>query len=286
MRVSHSAFHQVALSGLHHRAQPAELVWILRGHADDSIEGIGTVISRTRSNDQIHLHDVQFTCTQEVPKGEVQARTLVIDTIDQLQRADRACAVETTRVDHFEPQARRCHIHAFQRSQPFIEVPAGCLFDGNEIHTLHRQRRLFLFFADPASDHFCFLQQDLVGAQLELQLLVQALDLNLLWRITDEADHQGVGRKLVREDLEPAVEVRNGTRGGAFDHHAGTDQRFAACIVRYGAAQFVLLGACRTPQEAAKQCREGAYEVRGPCQGHRVGSGLAGRWGMGSAKYR
>jgi glyoxylase-like metal-dependent hydrolase (beta-lactamase superfamily II) len=116
--------------------------------------------------------------------------------------------------------------------------------------------------------HIGFLQQGLFHRELALQVLVEALHVDLLHGIADRGDHQGEGRQCRDGQLELSVEVRERGIAGALQLNLGVVDRFAGHLVRYGTAHLVGLRVGRVAAEpgAAKDqqgSQEGAHAVRG-----------------------
>ena len=276
LRPAHRAFEQSALAALGAHAQAGEGPRALGGHAHHAVECAGAIVGRAGSGDHIHLHHVEVARAEEVAEREVEAGALVVHAVDQLQGAHGAGAVEAARVEHLEAHARRGHVHALEGAEALVEVAAGRFADGDHVHALHREGRLFLLLADPAAHHFGLTQQHLIGAELQLQFLVEALHHQLQLRVADVADHQGIRRQLAHQQLEPPIDVRHGADGGALQHHVGADEGLARGAVAHRAAQLVLLGMSRHRAAAArhKEAEESAQELS-QC-GHAVG-GCAGK---------
>ena len=85
-------------------AESLEHEWILRLHVDHPVEGARTVIRRTRTSHNFDGLDIQIRRTQEIPQREIESRALVVHPVDQLQRAHRRRAVESSCVHNFETQ--------------------------------------------------------------------------------------------------------------------------------------------------------------------------------------
>ncbi len=111
---THGGLQHVALTALHAHAQSGEVPRAFGGHVDHSVEGARPVVCRAGARDHVHLQYVQVAGPEEISEGEVEARALVVHPVDQLQRAYRTGAVEAARVDHFEAEARRGHVHTLQ----------------------------------------------------------------------------------------------------------------------------------------------------------------------------
>ena len=61
----------------------------LLGHIDHTIKSTGAEKGRGSSGNNFYCHDIQVRGTQEIAQRKVQSRRLVVDTVDQLQGADR-----------------------------------------------------------------------------------------------------------------------------------------------------------------------------------------------------
>ena len=144
---------------------------------------------------------------------------MVVDAIDELQRANRRGAVEAAGVHDFEAQRGRGQIHPFQIAQPLIKAAGWRFLDGQRIHGFHRQRGLLLLFADALPHHFRSLNQHLVRHQFDVDALVGLCDLDLFQGVADERHIQ---RHWQRRHChtEATVEIGHHALRGAIDHDA------------------------------------------------------------------
>ena len=132
---------------------------------------------------------------------------MVIDSIYELQRAHRRRRVKSPRVDDFESETRRRHIHPFEVTKAFIERARRRFFDSNDVHGLHGQRRLLLLLADAFPDDFRCIDQDLVRCQLDGQLVIQPLHRDALQGVANETDLK-LHRKLSDWQQKLSVKIR------------------------------------------------------------------------------
>ncbi len=229
-------------------------------HVDHPVESAGAEVRGTRPRHDFDVFHIEVGRAEKVSQGEVEAGTLVVHAVDELQGPNRRRAVESPGVHDLESKGCRRQIDPFQVAQPFVKTPGGRLLDGQGIHGFDRQRLLLLLFRDALADDLRLFHQNLVGLKFDLDSLGGRRHVHLLQRVPNETHVQGHGKRG-HGDAKHAVKVGGHAVGRAVHDDVGRKHRLARGAVE-NAAPKRGLGRSRQGKPSQHQRNQRAHGTR------------------------
>ena len=119
--ITECQFIQLTFSHSHRSRHTRKLERGFGLHRNHPIERARTIKCGARTRNNVNAFHIQIRRPQEISKGKIQAWTLVVDSVNQLQRANGRRRIETPRIDDFETEAGRRHVDTFQVAEAFVK---------------------------------------------------------------------------------------------------------------------------------------------------------------------
>src|SRR5690606_26125075 len=144
---------------------------------------------------------------------ETETRRLVVDPVNELQKAGVAGVVESAGVDLAVGEAAGHHLDALQILQPFVETHRRCFTHHVCPHFFDTYGRLLKRFTNPRGGDDELTEQHRTGGQAHLDRLTGVPNLHHLTLITVAPNRDGERRG--EPGLDPETPTRITRRGDA-----------------------------------------------------------------------